>query len=62
MCIRDSIRPDWAQVRDDSSLLFMLDIQDLEGISFLSNASKDFDDSRNLSSFVENANDMSGSS
>ena len=49
-------------MRDDSSLLFMLDTQDLEGISFLSNASKDFDDSRNLSSFVENADDMSGSS
>ena len=61
-CRDASIRPDWAQVRDDSSLLFMLDIQDLEGISFLSNASKDFDDSRNLSSFVENADDMSGSS
>ena len=61
-CQDESIRPDWAQVRDDSSLLFMLDTQDLEGISFLSNASKDFDDSRNLSSFVENADDMSGSS
>ena len=35
-CRDESVRPDWAQVRDDSSLLFMLDTRDLEGVSFLS--------------------------
>ena len=43
-CRHESVRPDWAQVRDDSSLLFMLDTRNLEGVSFLSETSEDFDD------------------
>ena len=59
-CRDESVRPDWTQVRDDSSLPFMLDTWDVEGVSFLPDASEDFDDPRNSSSFVENASDMTG--
>jgi len=59
-CRDESVRPDWAQVWDDSSLLLMLDTRDLEGVSFLSDTSEEFNDSRNPSSFVENASDMTG--
>ena len=59
-CRDESVRPDWAQVWDDSSLLLMLDTRDLEGVSFLSDTSEEFIDSRNPSSFVENASGMTG--